>query len=96
MNIYATIRSVIFSLGLVLLACVNSHGWSYNDFSLSEEPSHTNDLQKYLATGMIVSHLPDGARSVIIDDTQYFFSEGVWFLPVFKRTIQYMIVMDPV
>lgn len=49
-----------------------------------------------LVAGTLVDHLPDGARSVTIENTQYFVSSGNWFVAVFEGGIQYMVVLAPV
>jgi len=49
-----------------------------------------------LVTGTMVNHLPNGARSVTIENTQYFVSSGNWFVAVFEGGIQYMVVLAPV
>jgi len=49
-----------------------------------------------LIAGTMVAHLPDGARSVIIEKTQYFISSGNWFVAVFEGGIHYMVVLAPI
>lgn len=49
-----------------------------------------------LVAGTVVDHLPDGARSVTIENTQYFVSSGNWFVAVFEGGIHYMVVLAPV
>lgn len=49
-----------------------------------------------LIAGTMVKTLPDGARSVTIENTQYFISSGNWFVAVFEGGIQYMVVLAPV
>ena len=48
------------------------------------------------ATGTLLAHLPDGARSVTIENTQYFVSSGNWFVAIFEGGIHYMVVLAPV
>ena len=50
----------------------------------------------HLIAGTMVDYLPDGARSVIIENTQYFVSSGNWFVTVFEGDIQYMVVLAPI
>lgn len=92
----ATVRSVILSIVLVLIISSGSYGWTYNDLAETKGAESSNDLKQFLAAGTVISYLPDGARSVIVDNTQYFVAQGVWFLPVMKSTVQYMVVLDPV
>ncbi|BHH84598.1 hypothetical protein [Desulforhopalus sp. 52FAK] len=47
-------------------------------------------------TGTLLDHLPDGARSVTIENTQYFVSSGNWFVAIFEGGIHYMVVLAPV
>lgn len=49
-----------------------------------------------LIVGTMVDHLPDGARSVTVENTQYFVSSGNWFVAVFEGGIHYMVVLAPV
>lgn len=50
-----------------------------------------------LSAGTIIPYLPDGARSVIIDQKQYFVSGGNWFLPVVgEEGVKYQVVFAPV
>jgi hypothetical protein len=49
-----------------------------------------------LMVGTMVAHLPDGARSVTIEDTQYFVSNGNWFVAVVEGGIHYMVVLAPI
>ena len=49
-----------------------------------------------LIAGTMVDHLPDGARSVTIENTQYFVSSGNWFVAVFEGCIHYMVVLAPI
>lgn len=49
-----------------------------------------------LIAGTMVDNLPDGARSVTIENTQYFVSSGNWFVAVFEGDIHYMVVLAPV
>ena len=49
-----------------------------------------------LVAGTLLDYLPDGARSVMIENTQYFISSGNWFVAVVGGDIQYMVVLAPV
>lgn len=49
-----------------------------------------------LIAGTMVEHLPDGARSVTIENTQYFISSGNWFVAVFDGGIHYIVVLAPI
>lgn len=49
-----------------------------------------------LAAGTLLEHLPDGARSVTIENRQYFVSSGNWFVAVYEGGIHYMVVLAPV
>jgi hypothetical protein len=47
--------------------------------------------------GTVVPFLPNGARSVIIERTQYFVSGGNWFLPIINKDgVKYQVVFAPV
>lgn len=49
------------------------------------------------SAGTIISFLPNGARSIIIQGTQYFVSGGNWFLPIInKEGVKYQVVFAPV
>lgn len=48
-------------------------------------------------TGTIIPFLPNGARSVIIERTQYFISGENWFLPIVNdKGVKYQVVFAPV
>ena len=46
--------------------------------------------------GTLLDYLPDGARCVTIENTQYFVSSGNWFVAIFEGGIHYMVVLAPV
>ncbi len=50
-----------------------------------------------LPVGTIISALPNGARSIIIERTQYFISGENWFRPIIsEQGIRYQVVFAPV
>lgn len=49
-----------------------------------------------LMAGTLLEHLPDGARSVTIENKQYFVSSGNWFVAVYEGGIHYKVVLAPV
>lgn len=96
----------IYSLFLVLICSVESHGWTYNDLSGYLDDRDRDAFQQYMNAGTIVSRLPTGAQAVVIENTQYYVANGVWFLPIRKtatkyatkgeKVIQFIVVLPPV
>lgn len=74
-----------------------SHAWNYyapSEGGAWEEISMDSET---FPAGTVVSFLPNGARSVIIERTQYFVSGGNWFRPIIsKEGIKYQVVFAPV
>ena len=49
-----------------------------------------------LPIGTVISVLPNGAKSIIIERTQYFISGENWFLPmVTKEGVKFQVVFAP-
>lgn len=90
------LRTLTISVALVFGISTNSQGWSYNDFSDNAIPSVNDDFRQFLAAGTIIPRLPTGALPVIVEGTCYYLANGIWFLPVRKSSVQFMVVMAPV
>lgn len=81
--------SVVFATG----------AYGLYDYSLPEEANwqEISLESRTLSAGTVISFLPNGARSVIIERTQYFVSGGNWFLPIInKEGVKYQVVFAPV
>lgn len=82
---------------LTVMYATPGFAWYYyanTDGRVTEEISTEREP---LPVGTIVSTLPSGARSVIIERTQYFISGKNWFLPIIdKEGIRYQVVFAPV
>ncbi len=80
-----------------LVSSVTSHAWYYyanTEETVWEEVSVESET---LPAGTVISVLPNGARSVIIERTQYFISGGNWFLPIISdEGVKYQVVFAPV
>jgi hypothetical protein len=80
----------------VALSTTASYGWNYfaqaDDGALDEVSTGSETL----TAGTIISYLPNGAKSVIVERTQYFVSGGNWFLPIVNQEgIRYQVVFAP-
>jgi hypothetical protein len=50
----------------------------------------------FFSAGTVTSFLPNGARSIIIEQIQYFVSGENWFLPVASKDgVKYRVVFAP-
>jgi hypothetical protein len=100
MSMNRLVRNIVLAIPAVVLLTVTSttcYAWDYyvglEDDSLEEVAME----REILSPGTIVSYLPNGARSVIIDRTQYFVSGSNWFVPVIKeKGVSYQVVFAPV
>ncbi len=99
-GIIMTIRSVIIALILIIVL----PGYAENYFAAQDESIWENvsseDILKGTETftaGTVVSYLPDGARSILIERNQYFISGGNWFQPVIKDDqVAFLVVFAPI
>lgn len=91
------VRSVVLVFILIVVSSVTSHAWYYYtnaEESVWEEISMESET---LPAGTIISALPNGARSVTIERTQYFVSGRNWFLPIISDDgVKYQVVFAPV
>lgn len=89
--------NLIMSIMIILTTATPGAGWYYVDEPMDQVVERAALLASGpLLAGDVVDHLPDGARSVTIENTQYFISSGNWFVAVFDGGIQYMVVLAPV
>jgi len=91
------VGSIVIFFTLVLLTGETSHAWYY--YANTEEVvwEEISVESETLPAGTIISVLPNGARSVIIEGKQYFISGGNWFLPVISgEGVKYQVVFAPV
>ena len=90
-------RSVVIASMLTVVPSSTSYAWySYAspEDGAWEEISMENET---FSAGTVISFLPNGARSVIIERTQYFVSGGNWFLPIIiEERVKYQVVFAPV
>ncbi len=70
--------------------------WYYyadDDGRVWEEAATEGEM---LPVGTVVSTLPAGARSIIIERTQYFVSGENWFLPIINEEgVKYQVIFAP-
>lgn len=89
------VGSVLIVLMLVASAAT-SHAWYHYanaEKIVWEEIAVEGET---FSAGTVISALPNGARSVTIEGTQYFISGGNWFLPVVsKEGVQFQVVFAP-
>ncbi|MFT5699500.1 MAG: hypothetical protein ACI8ZB_002360 [Desulforhopalus sp.] len=90
------IWNLLLPVLMILSTPVPGAGWYYVDEPIDQvvELSALAGSGPFVA-GTVVDYLPDGARSVTIENTQYFISSGNWFVAVFEGGIQYMVVLAP-
>lgn len=91
------VRSVAITIILTVIPSTTSHAWNY--YVLPEDGTwdEISMDSETLSVGTVISFLPNGARSVIIERTQYFVSGGNWFLPIVsKEGVKYQVVFAPV
>ena len=91
------VRSVVISIILIVVPSTTSYAWYY--YAAPEEGAweEISMESETFSAGTIVPFLPNGARSVIIEQTQYFVSGGNWFLPIINKDgVKYQVVFAPV
>ena len=91
------VRSVVIAIMLIVVPSATSYAWySYTaqEDGTWEEISMGSET---FSAGTVVPFLPNGAKSVIIERTQYFVSGGNWFLPIINEEgVKYQVVFAPV
>ena len=89
--------NLILPMLIILSTATPGAGWYYIDDPIDQvvELSALSGSGPLVA-GTLVECLPDGARSVTIENKQYFVSSGNWFVAVFEGGIHYMVVLAPV
>lgn len=87
-----------FAIALILTGATSSLSFAWSYYVESETVIVQNEFlgAETFSAGTVVPFLPDGARSVIIERTQYFISGGNWFLPISQEGIKYLVVLAPV
>lgn len=90
-------RVVVIGIMLTVVSSATSHAeyiYAAPEDGTWEEISIGHET---FSAGTVVPFLPDGARSVIIERTQYFISGGNWFLPIINKDgVKYQVVFAPV
>jgi hypothetical protein len=90
-------RSVVIFFMLIAVSSTTSHAWYYYANAKETVWEEVSTESETLPAGTVISVLPDGARSVIIERTQYFISGGNWFLPIISNEgVKYQVVFAPV
>lgn len=89
-------RIFVLSLFFIVTTVSSVGAWTYNDFGDTTEAAQNDDFLQYLATGTIVPQLPSGALPIIVEGTQYYLANGIWYMPVKKRSVQFIVVRAPV
>ena len=88
-------RSVIIIM-LTVVPATTSHARHYSEPSEDIAWEEVSMAGEVFSAGTVISFLPNGARSIIIEQTQYFVSGGNWFLPVAdKEGVKYQVVFAP-
>lgn len=93
-------RSVILALILtIVLPGYAENYYAAQDGSTWENISSEDILSgsETFIAGTIISYLPNGARSLLIEQNQYFISGGNWFLPIIKDgRVAFLVVFAPI
>lgn len=87
------------AVAIMVTVVYSTPGFAWYYFASAEDRiwEEISTERKVLAVGTIVSALPNGARSIIIEQTQYFVSGENWFLPIIdKEGIRFQVVFAPV
>lgn len=87
--------NLIVPFMIILSTATPGAGWYYVDPLDDMVEVVTLAGSGPLIAGTILDHLPDGTRSVIIENKQYFISSGNWFVAVIEDGIRYMVVLAP-
>ncbi len=89
-------RSVVVII-LTVVPAATSYARHYSAPSEEIAWEEVSMASEVYSEGTVLSFLPDGARSIIIEQTQYFVSGGNWFLPVAdKEGVKYQVVFAPI
>ncbi len=92
-----TCAGMTIALLLTVVYATPGYGWYYYadaDDRMWEEISSERET---LPVGAVISSLPNGARAIFIEQTQYFVSGENWFLPIInKEGIKFQVVFAPV
>ena len=91
------IRSFVIAGMLIVVPSSTSYAWyAYASPEEGAWEEISMDSETFSA-GTVISFLPNGAKSVIIQRTQYFVSGGNWFLPIItNERVKYQVVFAPV
>ena len=91
------VQYIVIAVMFTVVPSSTSYAWySYASPEDGAWEEISMDSETYSA-GTIISFLPNGAKSIIIERTQYFVSGGNWFLPIInKEKVNYQVVFAPV
>jgi len=87
------------AIAIVLTVGSATTGFALYQYTPPEENIREGVLldSQIFSAGTVIPFLPNGARSVIIEQTQYFVSGGNWFLPIINEEgVRYQVVFAPV
>jgi hypothetical protein len=89
-------RYLAIAMLLTVASSRVAFGWSY--YVSPEDVVVQDELVGIgtFAAGTVITFLPDGARAIIIERTQYFVSGGNWFLAIAREGVKYLVVLAPV
>ena len=94
------IRSFVGIAVAVMLTVIYStpgFAWYYYASADDQGWEEMSTDRETLPVGTVVSALPNGARSIVIERTQYFISGENWFLPIVnKEGIKFQVVFAPI
>lgn len=88
----------LFAIAIMVTIAFSSVGFAWSYYVPPEDLVVQDELvsAEVYAAGTVIAYLPNGAKSIIIEQTQYFVSGGNWFLPIANEGVQYLVVLAPV
>lgn len=94
------IRSYVGIAVAVMLPVIYStpcFAWYYYASADNQVREEFSADRETLPVGTVISALPNGARSIVIERTQYFISGENWFLPMVNNEgIKFQVVFAPI
>ncbi len=95
-RIYTRVAIAVVSI-LTVLYVTPGYAWYYYAGADDRVWEEISSERETLPVGAVISSLPNGARAIFIEQTQYFVSGENWFVPIINEEgIKYQVVFAPV
>ncbi len=95
-----TVRSLAaIAVASMLTVMYSTPGFAWYYYSSADDRvwEEISTEKETLPVGTVVSSLPNGARSIVVERMQYFVSGENWFVPIISNEgVQYQVVFAPV